>query len=46
MRSFLLTPPQDGCNEACGYCFAKDHYLGECVKQEIQHPNINLIKLV
>ena len=30
-KPFLLTPDKDKCNETCGYCYAEDHELGECV---------------
>ena len=43
---FLLTPEHDRCNESCGYCYAEDRYLGECVncKTRYKTPKYTLNK--
>jgi hypothetical protein len=37
-QPFLLTPEHDRCNETCGYCYAEDRALGECVNCKTRYP--------
>ena len=39
-KPFLLTPEKDKCNKTCGYCYAEDHDLGECVNCKTRYGNI------